>query len=336
MRIHRAVTLVAVATVAALAFGTFQPARSVAANPVLTSLTQKTCLSWSYFQGQPWHCKKWFSQAASLGIDGSNVYAQRSSGWHEIPYVYNSSNKTATYDYRRDTGLQRPAFKSAGNSSSYAFASSKPKAAPTKKVQLRWKACNVFIGYSIDYHGIKGTKLNKAVEAARWRKAFSIVTAAVPNQRFRDLSTSSTVYRPTASGKAFADQQIHITYSTKASGPYHSKFVTAELGYGGLNWSLNQNGSFNRIEWGFIIVDATKASNIHVWPSPGRAKGVDELLTLYLHEIGHALGLTHTNDKYQLMYPVLMAQKPNTLGAGDRAAYRKLFPPMPCPTHVAQ
>ena len=63
MRIQRAVTLVALATAAALAFGTVQPALSVAANPVYMSVTKKTCLSWSYFQGQPWHCKKWFLNA---------------------------------------------------------------------------------------------------------------------------------------------------------------------------------------------------------------------------------------------------------------------------------
>lgn len=270
-----------------------------------------------------------------MGISDADVYQPVGQEWRLIPYVYNSRTNVATYDYRRDTALRRPAFSSAGSAQSYYFTPANPKARPVKNPQLHWRPCNVFIGYSIDYRGIAGTKLNKDVEAARWRKAFSMITAAVPWQRFRDLSTSGTVYRPSASAKAFADQQIHITYATKKPGPYHWNVNTGELGYGGLNWSLNRDRSFNRIEWGFIIVDATKASNMYVWPSPHRSAGVDELLTLYVHEIGHALGLQHTSDKYQVMFPDLIPQKPNTLGAGDKTALRKLFPATPCPTRAA-
>ena len=303
-------------------------------NPVLKSLTQKICLSWNYQTGQPWHCAKWYSQKATLGIVGSSVYSRSGSDWKLQPYVYNASTRVATYDYRLDSSLWRPAFSSMGNPKSFYFDALSSNGKPTQTLRIKWPSCQR-IGWTIDFHGTVGTKLNKKTELARWNKAFAKVTAASRNhQQFLYLNES--VYKPGSTAK-FDDRLVHITYSTRAAGAYHSTLVTNELGYGGLHWTTDGQGNFLRINWGFVIIDATKASNMLVWPSPSRPKGLDELLNLYQHELGHALGLQHTpGDKYQVMFPQLLPQLPNRLGAGDVKAYQLMFPAVPCPTSPPQ
>ena len=41
--------------------------------------------------------------------------------------------------------------------------------------------------------------------------------------------------------------------------------------------------------------------------------------TLYLHELGHVMGLQHTSKRSQLMYPSLNSSTPSHFAAGDRA-----------------
>jgi hypothetical protein len=305
-------------------------------NPVLRTMTQKICLSWNYQTGQPWHCSKWFSQKTStLGVVGRSVYSRSGSNWKLQPYVYNASTRVATYDYRIDSSLWRPAYSSLGSVKSYYFDALASNGKPTQTLRIKWPVCQK-IGWTIDFHGIGGTTLNKTAELARWNKAFAKVTAASRNhQQFLYLNQS--IYKPGSSATKFEDRLIHITYSTTAAGAYHSTLVTSELGYGGLHWMTDGNGNFLRINWGFVIIDATKASNMVVWPSPSRPKGVDELLNLYQHELGHALGLQHTpKDKYQAMFPQLLPQLPNRLGAGDVRAYQTIFPAVPCPPRPPQ
>jgi hypothetical protein len=46
--------------------------------------------------------------------------------------------------------------------------------------------------------------------------------------------------------------------------------------------------------------------------------------TLLLHELGHAVGLRHVEDKSQVMYPVIGSWSPGTYAAGDRGGLEEV------------
>ncbi|MDP9074106.1 MAG: M10 family metallopeptidase domain-containing protein [Actinomycetota bacterium] len=48
-------------------------------------------------------------------------------------------------------------------------------------------------------------------------------------------------------------------------------------------------------------------------------RGASSLPSLLRHELGHALGLGHTDQPNEIMYPVLRSDSPNDYQAGDRA-----------------
>ncbi|HUR07887.1 MAG TPA: cell wall-binding repeat-containing protein [Nonomuraea sp.] len=66
-----------------------------------------------------------------------------------------------------------------------------------------------------------------------------------------------------------------------------------------------------------IAIDATRPLN------PGFARGDSQGLLL-LHELGHAVGLDHVQDKDQVMQPQLTASGPTSYGPGDQQGLTKL------------
>src|SRR5262249_17239992 len=75
---------------------------------------------------------------------------------------------------------------------------------------------------------------------------------------------------------------------------------------------------------GYAILDADFVHATLTAPDPRTATGVDEIQALYLHELGHALGLGHTSDRMQIMYPTIQGNVPARLGAGDLAGLKAL------------
>lgn len=51
---------------------------------------------------------------------------------------------------------------------------------------------------------------------------------------------------------------------------------------------------------------------------------------LLMHEVGHALGLGHVDDRSQIMYPFASSRTPVSLAKGDRAGLRYLYSPQSC------
>jgi hypothetical protein len=70
---------------------------------------------------------------------------------------------------------------------------------------------------------------------------------------------------------------------------------------------------------GEIAIDAQTSA--HLAPGFGAGQTIGELL---LHELGHLVGLGHTNDPTQIMYGLLLALPVAAYGAGDRAGLHLL------------
>jgi hypothetical protein len=68
---------------------------------------------------------------------------------------------------------------------------------------------------------------------------------------------------------------------------------------------------------GAIVIDAS-ASRLPQGFGPG---GIGDVL---LHELGHLMGLSHTSDTAEIMFPEVLSTKAGTYGTGDLAGLRRL------------
>lgn len=86
---------------------------------------------------------------------------------------------------------------------------------------------------------------------------------------------------------------------------------SSAIGYGGRQWS------------GFTWMFTT--NGFAVYDTPTLLKQSEDVrLAVYLHELGHAIGLNHAKGKEQLMYPVVQSDVDPTWGAGDTSGLARL------------
>ena len=91
-----------------------------------------------------------------------------------------------------------------------------------------------------------------------------------------------------------------------------------EAGAGGSWWRAA--GSHDRIDEGYALINGDIAKAIL---RPGSGTGYSEA-HLLLHELGHMLGLAHTADPGEVMYPQTGPLSPSAYGPGDLAGLRYL------------
>ncbi|HUR17375.1 MAG TPA: matrixin family metalloprotease [Acidimicrobiales bacterium] len=92
--------------------------------------------------------------------------------------------------------------------------------------------------------------------------------------------------------------------------PGESNMLTGSAaGIGGA--SGIQTGGYIRLTKGFVVIDSTRAV------APGFGGGVTQG-ALLMHELGHMVGLNHSADQAQIMYPTVTERTPSDWGAGDR------------------
>ena len=192
-----------------------------------------------------------------------------------------------------------------------------------------WDPCST-VRYGIDFTYARKQGLRVVREERRWRSAVAEVADAM-GVRFvyegRIRSRASNGVQPRSSSGV----DLIITFGSESRrGRYGYGRVLAGpvAGIAGISW--RQSTAAARVDYGYVIIDAkevarkTNATTSPFDPRPATERPPDVVRSLYMHEFGHAVGLTHVRDKKQLMFPRLLPQRADTLGPGDLRGLRKL------------
>jgi len=146
------------------------------------------------------------------------------------------------------------------------------------------------------------TVLSRITAATGVSFVFDGPTAEVP-------STTRGAYQPTRYGSRWAP--VVIAWA-KAS---QSNLLPGGnvIGEGGSTW-VAYSGGPKVFVTGEVVIDADRTATMDSGFGPGASVG-----GLLLHELGHVMGLGHTQDPNQVMYPALLRVASAQYGAGDLA-----------------
>lgn len=200
---------------------------------------------------------------------------------------------------------------------------------PTKPGAF-WNPCQT-VRYGIDFTYAQRKGLRRSWERDRWRSAVAEIGDAM-GVTFRYAGAvrtrSAGRYPRSASGV-----DIVITYGRAAR---HGRYAYGRVlrgsvaGVGGVSWRATKRPGRARIDGGYVVIDAGDVV-VHTsnWQAPFDSRPADQrspdvVRSLYLHEFGHAVGLSHVKDTEQVMYPRVQATRSDVLGSGDRKGLRKL------------
>ncbi|GAA4351281.1 matrixin family metalloprotease [Angustibacter luteus] len=214
------------------------------------------------------------------------------------------------------TGSTGAASSASAASTHYGFLSRQVNA---KAPVARWNPCAA-IGYRVSSVGGGAGATADVIEAAK---------------RIRAATGLPLVYRGQTSvvpGKGTAaypkDTQIVVAWSKPGLTrflPKPSKGTYAVAGYGGGSWTTGwdaQGRQWGRFLQGYVVLNSGYhfAHGFGAGPATGWQGTRGQLV---MHELGHAVGLDHTTDRNQIMYPT-MTRKAAVFGAGDRTGLHYL------------
>ncbi|MFA7266970.1 MAG: matrixin family metalloprotease, partial [Candidatus Nanopelagicales bacterium] len=204
----------------------------------------------------------------------------------------------------------------------------------------RWNRCES-IRWGIDTTMLRKKGVSPAKELKRWKGVFNEAAAAsgytfdfkgtidgkaglVANESFgtggrRDIAESAY--------DQLGGLNLVITNAVgKQSGKY-AEPAFKSAGVAGIGGAFAVQGSDlklidgrpgrSQITSGFVTINVGTVKRV-----TKRKKTRGEARQLYLHELGHALGLGHVKDRRQAMYPSTSASQ--KYGAGDRNGLRQL------------
>ncbi len=191
----------------------------------------------------------------------------------------------------------------------------------------RW--CPAGIPFAVDYSQARAAGLDPGVERVLWREAAGAWTAA-SGGAYRLVEGADQVITTSPDQDAvdlspLPRFSIGITYGGEPGAvpdPYaHQGLAGHTAGYGGISVAAGgPRPMANRADAGYIIIDAPDVA--------GGLPDRQRRLALYIHELGHALGLAHTGGEGSIMVPQI-AVEPQGIGDRDRTAVRQLAA-MPC------
>ena len=196
----------------------------------------------------------------------------------------------------------------------------------------RWDGCTPIV-WKADFTTLRRMGGNVTAERRRLKSAFVAVSAA---------SGYTFVFRGEGSYPRAGDQwgrlkdepgvdlvvsyQSHRAPAGYRNPAFRGKYGTA--GFGGTSWRsapAADGGRADRFADGEVTINAWFVLGQRRDPDPAAG---DLIRSLYLHEIGHAMGLAHVSNQWQMMHDGLLNHVPDRYGAGDRAglAYLKSRP----------
>jgi hypothetical protein len=195
------------------------------------------------------------------------------------------------------------------------------------QVVLRWSPCQMVHGIPrTHYITVRVNDQGVAGRVTLVREALGQLTAA-SGLHFRYLGRTSYVphnaivhYRSGPRAVYDAAQQRRSTGAELviawASGRQANLLTPAEAGAGVAGWSANPAAALRIVEAGIVM-----RTGVPLRPGFSGGASVGGLL---LHELGHAVGLKHSTNTAEIMFPTLGSWTPRGYATGDRVGLRKV------------
>jgi hypothetical protein len=193
-------------------------------------------------------------------------------------------------------------------SASYTFMKTNSDGSP-----VRWDPCQP-IHYVANFADAPATAASDLAGAISRLAAATGLAFVYDGMTTEVPSSSRAAFQPGRYGNRWAP--LLVAWSTPAA----SDLLPggAVVGEGGSTWA--QVGSDQPVYvTGLVDVDANATHNV----ASGFGSGVT-MGELLLHELGHVVGLGHTTDTGQIMYPDLQARGSTAYGAGDLTGMSRL------------
>jgi hypothetical protein len=169
----------------------------------------------------------------------------------------------------------------------------------------RWNPCRV-ITWVFNPAGMPADGLTE------FRHAFALLHAAT-GFRFRYLGTTNVVPMRDAQDGPY-DPRALITVAT-APPSLVRELLGSVIGLGGN--LVGEIAGVPQVLKGSVVLDRNQINTFRRGFGAGETQGA-----LMLHELGHVMGLGHTDHPQQLMYPQLRNYPAARYGAGDFAGLR--------------
>jgi hypothetical protein len=176
---------------------------------------------------------------------------------------------------------------------------------------VRWDPCAP-IRFKVNRNGAV-----PASEVAHIVAAFRTLGRDLGGVRF--LYAGSTTLVPDTTDQARrSGAPIVVAFASPGTGSTRSSMLTGREagrgGFGSTRWGSGDGPHVPVATTGAAVLDTRKA----------RAMKRKTRNAMYLHEIGHVLGLGHAGDRREIMYPTLLTAGPRTYASGDRAGLARL------------